>query len=194
MHQNSRGQIEQDSFPTSAPTQGDPQLVQTLCIMISLLAGVCHQVKACHSVQPHKHSAWLAVPTTVEPIERPLSVLAAGTDWDRTKEAMVDETLSSLFPIPIVLPSPDVLQEPSDQGPAAQLRVSSYLTKMIAVFAEDWLDFGDQELSGVRDIDGRKRISNPVSAMRVPCGLIHLMSSWVAAGTHSTTGVWSLVP
>ena len=44
-------------------------------------------------------------------------------------------------------------QEPSDQGPAAQSQVSGDLTKMIAVFAKDWLDIGDQELSGVWSID-----------------------------------------
>ena len=66
---------------------------------------------------------------------------------------MVDETLPSLFPTPTVLPSPDIRQEPSDQVPAAQLQVSGDLTKMIAVFAEDWLDIGDQELSGVRSVN-----------------------------------------
>ena len=66
---------------------------------------------------------------------------------------MVDETLSSLFSAPPVLPSPDIRQEPSGQGPAAQLQVSGDLTKMIAVFAEDWPDIGDQELSGVWSID-----------------------------------------
>ena len=33
------------------------------------------------------------------------------------------------------------------------MQVSGNLTKMIAVFAEDWLDIGDRELSGVRSID-----------------------------------------
>ena len=82
-----------------------------------------------------------------------MRVLAAGTDWDQTKEAMVDETLSSPFPTPTVLHSPDIRREPSDQGPAAQLQVSQDMTKMIAVFAEDWMDVGDQELSRVRSID-----------------------------------------
>ena len=92
------------------------------------------------------------MPTTGEPIGSRLRVPAAGTDWHQTKEAMVDETLSSLFPTPTVLPPPDIRQEPSDQGPAAQLQVSGDLTKMIAVFAEDWLDIGNQEISGVRSI------------------------------------------
>ena len=55
--------------------------------------------------------------------------------------------------VPAVLPSPDTLQEPWDQGPVAQLQVSGDLTKKIGVFAEDWLDIGDQELSGVRLMD-----------------------------------------
>ena len=59
---------------------------------------------------------------------------------------MVDETLSSLFPIPTVLPSPNVLQEASDQGPATKLQVSGDWTTMIAVSAEDWLDNGDKGL------------------------------------------------
>ena len=153
IHQNSRGWIEKDTPPASAPTRGDPQLVDALCIMTSLLAGLCHQVKATHAVQPEKDSAWPEVPTTGEPIGSHLRVLAAGTDCDQTKEAIVDKTASSLFPTPTVLPSPDIWQEPSDQGPAAKLQVSGNLTKMIAVFAEDWLDIGDQELSGVRSID-----------------------------------------
>ena len=153
IHGNSRGLIEKDTPPASAPIRGDPRLVDARCIMTSLLAGLCHQVKEPDSVQPEKHSAWPEVPTTGEPIRLQLRVPAAGTDWDQTKEAMVYETLSSLFPTPTVLPSPDIRQEPSDQGPAAQLRVSGDLTKMIAVFAEDWLDIGDQELSGVLSID-----------------------------------------
>ena len=124
--------------------------MDALCIMTSLLAGLCHQVKAPHSVQPEKPSAWPEVPTTGEPIGSHLRVPAAGTDWDQTKEAMVDETLSSLFPTPTVLPFPDIRQDPSDQGPPAQLQVSEDLTKAIAVFAEDWLDIGDQEVPGVR--------------------------------------------
>ena len=153
IHQNSRGWIEKDTPPASAPTRGDPQLVDAQCIMTCLLAGLRHQAKAPHSVQPEKHSAWPEVPTTGEPIRLQLRVPAAGADWDQTKEAMVDETLSSLFPTPTVLPSPDIQQELSDQGPAAQLQVSGDLTKMIAVFAEDWLDIGDQELSGVRSVN-----------------------------------------
>ena len=106
-----------------------------------------------HSVQPEKHSAWPEVPTTGELIRSLPRVPAAGTDWDQTKDAMVDETCSCLFPTPTVLPSPDIRQELSGQGPAAQLHVSGDLTKMIAVFAEDRLDIGDQEVSGVRSID-----------------------------------------
>ena len=153
IHQNSRGWIEQDTPPASAPTSGDPQLVDALCIMTSLLAGLCHQVEAPVSVQPEKHSAWPEVLTTGEPIRLQLRVPAAVTDWEQTKEAMVDDTLSSLFPTPTVLPSSDIRQEQFDQGPAAQLQVSGDLTKMIAFFAEDWLESGDQELSGVRSID-----------------------------------------
>ena len=135
IHHNSRGWIEKDTPPASARTRDDPQLVDALCIMTFLLAGLCHQVKAPYSVQPERHSAWPEVPTTGEPIGSHVRVPAAGTDWDQTKEAMVGETLSSLFPTPTVLPSPDIRQEPSDQGPAAQLQVSWDLTKMIAVFA-----------------------------------------------------------
>ena len=79
----------------------------------------------------------LLSPSAGEPIRLQLRVPAAGTDWDLTKEAMFDETLSSLFSAPTVLPSPDIRQEPSDQGSAAQLQISGDLTKMIAVFAED---------------------------------------------------------
>ena len=68
---------------------------------------------------------------------------------------MVHKTLSSLFSTPTVLPSPDIWQEPTDQGPAAQSEVSGDVTKMIAVFAEDWLDIGDRELSRVRSTDVR---------------------------------------
>ena len=97
--------------------------MDALCIMTSLLAGLCPQVTAPHSVQPEKHSAWPEVRTTGELIRSHLRVPAASTDWDQTKEAMVDETPSSLFPTPPVLPSRDVWQEPSDQGSAAQLQV-----------------------------------------------------------------------
>ena len=98
IHQNSGGWIEKDTPPASASREGDPQLVDALCIMTSLLPGLCHQVKAPHPVQPEKHSAWPEVPTTGEPIGSHLRVLAAGTDCDQTKEAMVDEILSSPFP------------------------------------------------------------------------------------------------
>ena len=62
---------------------------------------------------------------------------------------MVEETLSAFFSIPTVLPSRDILQQQSNQGPTAQLEVSVNLTKMIAVFGKDPLNIGDQELSGV---------------------------------------------
>ena len=155
IHQNSRGWIEKNTPPASMPTRGNPQLVDALCIMTSLLAGLCHQAKGPHSVLPEKHSALPEVPTTGEPSRLQLRVPAPGTDWDQTKQEMVDEILSSLFSTPSVLPSPDIRQEPPDQGPAAQLQVSRDLTKMIAVFAEDWLDIGDREVSGVRCIDVR---------------------------------------
>ena len=155
IHQNSRGWIEEDTPPASALTPSNPPLVGALCNMRSLLAGLCHHLKGPHSVQPEKHSAWPEVPTTGEPIRSLLRVLAAGTDWDQTKEVMVGEALSSLFPIPTALPSPDILQALCDQGPAAQLQVSGDLTKMIAVFAKDWLDIGYQKLSEVRSIDVR---------------------------------------
>ena len=101
IHQNSRGWIENDTPRASAPTRGDPHLVHALCIMISLLPGFCHQVKAPDTVPPEKHSAWLEVPTTGAPISSLLMVSAAGTDWDLTKEAMLDETLFSLSQIPM---------------------------------------------------------------------------------------------
>ena len=80
-------------------------------------------------------------------------VPAAGTDWVQTKDALVDETLSSLFAIPTVLTPPYIFEVPSDQVPAAQLQISGDLTKMIAVFAEVWQDIGDQELSRVQSTD-----------------------------------------
>ena len=127
--------------------------MDALCIMTSLLADLCHQVKAAHEVEPEKHTAWPEVSMSGQPIRLQLGVPAAGTHWDQTKETMVDETLSSLSSIPTVLPPPDIRQEPSDQGPAVQLHISGELTKMIAVFAEDGLDIGDQDLSGVSWID-----------------------------------------
>ena len=153
IHQDSKGWIEKDAPPASAPTRGDPQLVVALCIMTSLLAGLWHQVKAPHSVHPEKHSAWPEVPTTGEPFRSSLRVPAAGINCDQTKEAMVDGALSSLVPTPTVFPSPDIRQEPLEKGPATRLQVSGDLTKRIAVFAKDWLDIGDQELSGVWSID-----------------------------------------
>ena len=106
--------IEKHNPPASAPTRGDPQLVDALCIMTSLLAGLCLQMKAPHSVRPEKHSAWPEVPTTGESIRSQLRVPAAGTDWDQTNEAMVDEALSCVLHTSTVLPSPDIQQELSD--------------------------------------------------------------------------------
>ena len=54
IHQNSRGWIKTDTPPASAPTRGDPQLVDALCIMTSLLAGLWYQVKAPRYVKPTK--------------------------------------------------------------------------------------------------------------------------------------------
>ena len=195
VHQNSRRWIEKDTPPASAPTRGDQQLATpTLCIMMSLLAGLCHQMKAHHSAPPEKHSAWPEVQTSGEPIRLQLRVPAAGTGLDETKEAMVDEIVSSLFPTPTVLPSPEIRQEPSDQGRAAQLQVSGDLTKMIAVFAEGWLDSGEQEVSGVHQLMSTIRILSPVRVMKVPWVLIRAMSLWVGSEKQVTTGVWSLVP
>ena len=42
IHQSSRGWIEKDTPPAPAQTRGDPQLVDALCIMTSLVAGLCH--------------------------------------------------------------------------------------------------------------------------------------------------------
>ena len=108
------------------PAKGDPQLVDALCIMTSLLAGLCCQVKAPQSAQPEKPK----VPTTGEPCRCSVRVLAAVTDCDRTKEVMVDDIPSFFFPFPF-----PIQPEPSDQGPAAQLQVSGDLTKMIAACA-----------------------------------------------------------
>ena len=44
--ENSRGWIERVTPPASAPTRGNSQLLDALCIMTSLLGGSCHQVKA----------------------------------------------------------------------------------------------------------------------------------------------------
>ena len=78
------------------PAKGDPQLVDALCIMTSLLAALCCQVKAPQSAQPEKPE----VPTTSEPFSCSVRVLAAVTDCDRTKEAMVDDIPSFFFPFP----------------------------------------------------------------------------------------------
>ena len=77
------------------PAKGDQQLLHALRIMTSLLAGLCCQVKACHSAQPEKPE----VPRTDEPFRCSVRVLAAVMDCDRTKEAMVHDIHSFLsFP------------------------------------------------------------------------------------------------
>ena len=78
------------------PAKGDPQLVHALCIMTSLLPGLCCQVKVPQSAHPEKPE----VPTTSEPFSCSVWVLAAVTDCDRTKEAMVDDLPSFVFPFP----------------------------------------------------------------------------------------------
>ena len=108
------------------PATGDPQLVDALCIMTPLLAGLCYQVKAPQSAQPEKPE----VPTTSEPFSCSVRVLAAATNSDRTKEVMVDAIPSFFFPSPF-----PIQPEPSDQSPAARLQVSGDLTKMIAACA-----------------------------------------------------------
>ena len=60
--------------------------------------------------------------------------LAAVTDCDRTKEAMVDNMHSFSFPFRTVFSSPDILQQPSDQGPAAQFQVPGDFSKVITDF------------------------------------------------------------
>ena len=112
------------------PAKGHPQLLDALCIMTSLLAALCCQVKAPQSAQPEKPE----VPTTSEPFRGSVRVLAAVNNCDRTKEGMVDDIHCFLFSFPAVLSSPDIQPEPSDQSPAAQLQVSGDLTKMIAAF------------------------------------------------------------
>ena len=60
------------------------------------------------------------------------------------------------------------------------VQVSGVLTKMIAVFAEDWLDIGDQKLTGFWSIDVHNQDFNPCSGDEGSLGaLIGLMSSWV---------------
>ena len=108
------------------PAKSDPQLVDALCIMNSLLAGLCCQVKAPQSAEPESPE----VPTTTEPFSCSVRVLAAVTDCDRSKEVMVDDIPSFFFPVPL-----PIQPEPSDQGTAAQLQVSGDLTKMIAACA-----------------------------------------------------------
>ena len=96
------------------PAKCDPQLVDALCIMASLLAGLWCQVKAPQSTQPENPE----VPTMAEPFCCSVQVLAAVTDCDRTKEAIVDDIHSFFFAFPTVLSPSDILQEPSNQGPA----------------------------------------------------------------------------
>ena len=105
------------------PAKGNPQLVDALCIMTFLLAGLCCQVKAPQSAEPEKPE----VPTTSEPCRCSVRVLAAVLDCDRTKEAMVHDIHSFLFPFPF-----PIQPELSDQSHATQLQVSGDLTKMIA--------------------------------------------------------------
>ena len=78
------------------PAKGDPQLVDALCIMTSLLARFCCQVKAPQSAQPEKPE----VQTTSELFSCSVRVLAAVTDRDRTKEVIVDDIPSFFFPFP----------------------------------------------------------------------------------------------
>ena len=78
------------------PAKGDEQLVDALCIMTSLLAGLCCQVKAPQSAQPEEPEG----PTTSEPFSCCVWVPAAVTDCDPTKEAMVDDLPSFFFPFP----------------------------------------------------------------------------------------------
>ena len=78
--------------------------------MTSLLAGLCCQVKVPLSAQREKAE----VPTTIEPFSCCVRVLAAVTDCDGTKEAMVDDNHSFLFPSQTVLSSPDIQIEPFD--------------------------------------------------------------------------------
>ena len=108
------------------PAKGNPQLVDALCVMTSLFDGLCYQVKAPQSTQPEKPE----LPTTSEPFSCSVRVLAAVTDCERTKEAMVDDIHSLPFPFPF-----SIRPEPSDQGPGAQLQVYGDLTKMIAACA-----------------------------------------------------------
>ena len=67
--------------------------MDAVCIMTSLLAGLCYQVKAPHSGQPEKPE----VSTPGEPFRCNVRVLAAVTDCDRTKEAMVHDIPFFLF-------------------------------------------------------------------------------------------------
>ena len=76
--------------------KSDPQLVDALCSMTSPSARLCCQVKAPKSAQLEKPE----VQATSEPFSCSVRVLAAVTDCDRTKEAMVDDIPSFFFPFP----------------------------------------------------------------------------------------------
>ena len=90
---------------------------------VPLSAGLCCQVKAPQSAQPDKPE----VPTTSEPFSCSVRVLAAVTDCDRTKEAMVEDIPSFFFPFPsghergAMNVSVMHLRDPQDEGPAVQL-------------------------------------------------------------------------
>ena len=83
--------------------------MNALCIMTSLLDGLCCQVKASQSAQPEKPE----VPTTGEPRRCSLRVLAAVLDYDRTKEAMVDDIHSFFSPFPFSQSRPIKVLPPS---------------------------------------------------------------------------------
>ena len=65
---------------------------------------------------------------------------------------------------------------------------------MIAVFAEDWLDIGDRELSGVRSIDVHDQDFESCSGDEGSLGS-HPPDEFMGRfDTHGTTELWSLVP
>ena len=76
------------------PATGNPELVDALYIMTFLLARLCRQVKAPRSAQAEKPQ----VPTTSEPFRCSVRVVAAVTECEQTKEAMVDDIPSFLPP------------------------------------------------------------------------------------------------
>ena len=112
------------------PAKGDPQVADALCIITSPVAGLCCQVKTRQSAQPEKPE----VQKTSEPSSCRVWVLAAVADCDWSREATVDDILSS-FPPPTEFSSSEIVPEPSDQDSAAMLQVSGDLTKMITAFA-----------------------------------------------------------